>query len=382
MSHSRVSLIVQPGDSFFPIVEAIDAARATLNLTIFRMDDPVIQQALLEAVKRGVRVRALVAKHPRGWVKENKKLLKDLSKRGVMTKTPAADTVKKRYHYKILTVDTEQSLVLTFNPTRENLHYTRDYGVVVRDPHVTSELNRLFEADWSDASFSPDETAPLAISPYNSRARVLAFIDSARKSVHISDAKLEDRQVLDLLRKKAAAGLDVRVLGPRGAAGGSVGSDRVSSNHAIQDAREMHHRRCGPRAGREHESPSRWTRSAARSRYFRRRGKGGRAARARVRVRLGAALGIASDDEDADPGNSAFVRIRGAVVSGLRLRLAVANGRPQQVPSFSRRELGRTEHVERRRDLSPERQPSAREGPHQRYEYDRSSTWTARTGRS
>ncbi len=213
MSHTKVSLIVQPGDSFFPIVEAIDAARTSINLTIFRMDDPVIHQAMLEAVKRGVNVRALVATNPRGWVKENKKLLKELGRHGVATKNPADDSAKKRYHYKILTVDDDRSLVLTFNPTRENLHYTRDYGIVTRDPFITSELKRLFDADWNDRPFTADDAAPLAISPYNSRKKVLEFVASARKSIHVSDAKLQDRQVLDLLREKAANGVQVRVLG-------------------------------------------------------------------------------------------------------------------------------------------------------------------------
>src|SRR3954453_6026547 len=105
MSTTNQSLIVQPGDSFFPIVEAIDSARSSLNLTIFRMDDPVIRKALSEAAARGVRVRALIATSPRGWVKENKRLLKELRKSGVQTKQPEGDSPKTRYHYKLLTVD-------------------------------------------------------------------------------------------------------------------------------------------------------------------------------------------------------------------------------------------------------------------------------------
>jgi phosphatidylserine/phosphatidylglycerophosphate/cardiolipin synthase-like enzyme len=173
----------------------------------------VIQQALIEAVARGVRVRALVATNPRGWVKENKKLFKELNKAGVETKHAGTDSVKKRYHYKILTADDSRSLVLTFNPTRENLHYTRDYGIVTHDPIVTSELNRLFDADWNDTVYAPNPAAPLAVSPYNTREKVLAFLSSARRSIHISDAKVEDREVLDLLRAKATSGVEVRVVG-------------------------------------------------------------------------------------------------------------------------------------------------------------------------
>jgi phosphatidylserine/phosphatidylglycerophosphate/cardiolipin synthase-like enzyme len=164
-------------------------------------------------VARGVRVRALVATNPRGWVKENKKLFKELGKAGVATKHAGTDSVKKRYHYKILTVDADRSLVLTFNPTRENLHYTRDYGIVTQDPVVTAELNRLFDADWNDTPFTADPSAPLAISPYNTREKMLAFLSSARRSIHISDAKVEDREVLSLLREKAAGGVEVQIVG-------------------------------------------------------------------------------------------------------------------------------------------------------------------------
>jgi cardiolipin synthase A/B len=212
-SQRRISLIVQPGDSFFPIVEAIDGARRTINITIFRMDDPVIQQALLEAAQRGVRVRALVAANPRGWEKRNRKLLKELKKSGIETKQPSGDSPKTRYHYKIITIDGHSSLVLTFNPTRENLHYTRDYGIVMRDEKVAAELDRLFEADWNDDEFTPDENSPLVISPYTSRAKITELIESAESAIHVSDAKLRDYQILRLLMAKATAGVDVRILG-------------------------------------------------------------------------------------------------------------------------------------------------------------------------
>lgn len=209
----KLSLIVQPGDSFFPIVEAIDSAKRSINITIFRMDDPVIQHALIEAAQRGVRVRALVAANPRGWEKRNRKLLKELQKSGIETKQPSGDSPKTRYHYKILTVDKQLSLILTFNPTRENLHYTRDYGVVMRDGKVAGELDRLFEADWVDSEFDPDESSPLVVSPYNSRAKITELLESAEHSIHISDAKLRDYQILRLLMAKATTGVDVRILG-------------------------------------------------------------------------------------------------------------------------------------------------------------------------
>jgi cardiolipin synthase len=239
MSSTKVSLIVQPGDSFFPIVDAIDSARSSVNITIFRMDDPVIERALLEAVSRGVRVRALIASHPRGWEKQNKKVLTNLTRAGVETQRPAGDSKKRRYHYKILTIDRDRSLVLTFNPTRENLHYTRDYGAIVQDRAITAELRKLFDADWNNVAFRPDPLLPLAISPYDSRPKIIEFLKSAERSIDISDAKLRDSAVLALLREKASRGVRVRVLGSDPSY-----ADRVPTIHYRQITRFKMHAKC------------------------------------------------------------------------------------------------------------------------------------------
>src|SRR5262245_44422584 len=142
MTH-KISLIVQPGDSFFPIVRAIDRAERSINLTVFRMDDPIIQKALVEASKRGVKVRALIASSARGWEEKNRRLRKNAKKAGIATREPAGDSKKTRFHYKLMTVDGAQSLVFTFNPTRENLHYTRDFGIELYDEAIAAEITRL-----------------------------------------------------------------------------------------------------------------------------------------------------------------------------------------------------------------------------------------------
>src|SRR5579862_5802985 len=143
----NLSLIIQPGDSFFPIVDAIDSAVHSINMTIFRMDDPIVRGAMSYAVSRGVAVRALVAPQSKGWVRRNRKLSDQLTELGVEVRFPrnSEETRIRRYHYKIMTIDEAQSLILTFNPTQKNLHYARDFGVFVHDHDITSELNRLFE---------------------------------------------------------------------------------------------------------------------------------------------------------------------------------------------------------------------------------------------
>ena len=55
---NNLSLIIQPGDSFFPIVDTIDLAKQTIKMTIFRMDDPIVLSAMQYAVERGVQPRS------------------------------------------------------------------------------------------------------------------------------------------------------------------------------------------------------------------------------------------------------------------------------------------------------------------------------------
>lgn len=209
----KISLIVQPGDSFFPIVRAVDRAERSINLTVFRMDDPIIQRALIEARQRGVRIRVLISSSARGWEEQNRKLLKDANEAGISTREPAGDSKRARYHYKTMTVDDAEALVFTFNPTRENLHYARDFGVEVYDPAIAAEINRLFDADWDDRPFEPDRDSPLLVSPFNSRAKMKTLLQTAMDSIDIADAKVEDPAIIRLLVEKARSGVLVRVLG-------------------------------------------------------------------------------------------------------------------------------------------------------------------------
>ncbi len=210
----NLSLIIQPGDSFFPIVNAIDTAKHAIKMTIFRMDDPIVLDALSYAVARKVKVQALVAPASKGWTKRNKKLVDDLSKLGIEVRMARSRKEKekvKRYHYKMMMIDDQQLMILTFNPTQKNLHYARDFGILVRDQEITTELNRLFDADWHGETFRP-RNLPLVISPYNSRKKLIALLNSAERSIRILDAKVQDQEVMGLLLRKAAGGCDVKII--------------------------------------------------------------------------------------------------------------------------------------------------------------------------
>lgn len=235
----NLSLIVQPGDSFFPLVDAIDSAVSSIKMTIFRMNDPIIREAMTYAVSRGVKVQALVAPASKGWTKRNRKLSEELSKVGIEVRVPRARKEKiKRYHYKIMTIDNELSLILTFNPTQKNLHYARDFGLLIRDPEIATELSRLFDADWSGEVFKPADS-PLVISPHNSREKMLALLGSAERTIRILDAKVQDQQAIGLLLRKASVGCSIKIISD------DTSYDEVVPNYHVRKlARYKLHAKC------------------------------------------------------------------------------------------------------------------------------------------
>ena len=55
-----MKLLVQPGDGIGPLVKAIEKAKKSIQIVIFRFDRLEVEKALEDAVKRGVAVHALM----------------------------------------------------------------------------------------------------------------------------------------------------------------------------------------------------------------------------------------------------------------------------------------------------------------------------------
>ena len=78
-TQDEVKLIIQPADGLAPVVRAIEKARKTIDIVIFRFDIQEIADELSAAVKRGIAVRALIAHTNRGGEGKLRKLEQFLS---------------------------------------------------------------------------------------------------------------------------------------------------------------------------------------------------------------------------------------------------------------------------------------------------------------
>jgi cardiolipin synthase A/B len=206
----RTRLLVQPDDGAAPLLEAIDRARRTIDLYVFRLDDRRVVDALKRAVERGVSVRALVTHTRRGGEGGLRKLEARLRQMRIAVSRSDDDLL--RYHGKMAIVDERRLFVLGYNFTRRDIEGSRSFGLVLEDPRAVEEARRMYEADFAHRAYVP-EHGKLVVSPFNSRAVLARIIQQARRQLLIYDKRLSDELMLRLIERRAREGVEVRVIG-------------------------------------------------------------------------------------------------------------------------------------------------------------------------
>ena len=205
-----MKLLVQPGDGVGPLVKAIENAKKSVQIVIFRFDRMEIEKALEDAVKRGVSVDALIAFTNRGGEKNLRKLEMRFLERGVKVARTADDLV--RYHGKMMIVDGKELALLAFNYTRMDTERSRSFGVITRDEEVVEQATTLFEADCNRRAYKAGSSNFL-VSPLNARQELAKFIRSAKKELLIYDVRITDPEMIRLLEDRARNGVEVRIIG-------------------------------------------------------------------------------------------------------------------------------------------------------------------------
>jgi cardiolipin synthase len=203
-------LIVQPDDGLGPLLKAIEKARSSIDLTIFRFDLRELEQALAAAVARGVVVRALVAHTNKNGEGKLRALEDRLLGYGVTIDRTPDDLV--RYHGKLLIVDKRHLFVLGFNYTKLDMLKSRSFGIMLTNKTIAREVEALLAADANRHSFTP-RSPSLVVSPDNARQRLTRLIRQAKKELRIYDPNVSDDAMASLLKARAEDGLQVRILG-------------------------------------------------------------------------------------------------------------------------------------------------------------------------
>jgi cardiolipin synthase len=205
-----VKLLTQPGSGVNPLVDAINAAKSTLDIAIFRFDRKEVERAMINAANRGVQVRALIAYTNRGGEKRLRDLEARLLGAGIIVARTADDLV--RYHAKYFIVDHRELHLLAFNFTYLDIEQSRSFGLVTTNKSAVDEASRLFEMDMKRQPYTANLDW-LVVSPTNARRELAAFIQGAKKDLYIYDPCVSDPAMIRVLSERSKSGVEVKILG-------------------------------------------------------------------------------------------------------------------------------------------------------------------------
>jgi cardiolipin synthase A/B len=205
-----LKLLIQPGDGVDRLVKGIRKAKKSVEIVIFRFDRSEIERALVEAVEKGVSVRALIAFTNRGGEQHLRKLEMRLLESGISVARTAGHLV--RYHGKMMIVDRKELYLLAFNFTHVDIDHSRSFGLITRNSELLREAVKLFEADTTRQPFVAGHPKFL-VSPVNARKELASFIKGAKKELLIYDPEISDRAMLRVLQDRRNDGVEIRIIG-------------------------------------------------------------------------------------------------------------------------------------------------------------------------
>ena len=202
-----------PDDGPDAALSLIDSAKESIRFKIYLLTYRDARTALIKAANRGVDVRVLIDQEPVGGGESNAESARLLKEGGVAVKW--APGAFRHNHEKSLVIDDREAMIATFNFTNSSFTKNREYAVVTTTPDVVADVAAIFDADWAGEDVSISKDSPLVVSPVNSRSRITALIDGAKRTLWLEEATLLDDDITQALVNATLRGVDVRFIAPQ-----------------------------------------------------------------------------------------------------------------------------------------------------------------------
>jgi phosphatidylserine/phosphatidylglycerophosphate/cardiolipin synthase-like enzyme len=209
---NALTLFIQPDDGRAPILDALNAAQTSIDLTIYLLSDREVIAALKNAVPRGVVVRVMLEPNP-CCANDNapqRALFSELQDARIQVQW--TNPSFRLTHAKFAVVDGTAGIIMSQNLTKTSFTFNREASIIDRDADDVTALAKLFTADWGRTVYTPSDP-DLVIANLDARQKLLALISGATKSLMIESEEMQDAAVLDALIAAQKRGVSVRFIG-------------------------------------------------------------------------------------------------------------------------------------------------------------------------
>ncbi|KEO84241.1 phospholipase D-like domain-containing protein [Tumebacillus flagellatus] len=126
--------------------QQINTAQKTLDIAIYSLTEKGIVQSILDAKKRGVKVRLITDKQQMAG-KSQAEQLKNLAKAGIPIKYNSHSGLM---HLKVSIIDGTECTTGSFNYSNQASTDNDEVLLVVKDPKATAAFQAQFDRMWSD----------------------------------------------------------------------------------------------------------------------------------------------------------------------------------------------------------------------------------------
>lgn len=172
-------LYVEPHAGVQPVVQLIRAARHSVDINAYLIDDRRILDAIRADTQRGIRVRVIMPSRPyHVGAATVRREYDDLATAGAQVHW-APERFDHRFaydHAKYIVDDggRGETLIGTANFTRAAFHRNRDYLWISGSHTVGHALDEVFSSDWNDrrAGTAPRNTGTVIVSPGGEQALI------------------------------------------------------------------------------------------------------------------------------------------------------------------------------------------------------------------
>jgi phosphatidylserine/phosphatidylglycerophosphate/cardiolipin synthase-like enzyme len=200
--------VTEPQAGFAVVYRLINAARDSIDITMYEFADTTAEHALAAAARRGVNVRVILDRR--------QKRLNSVAYRYLTSHRVKVIWSSSRFdytHQKTLVSDQSKAIIMTANLTSRYYSTSRDFLVVDGSRPDVAAIAGVFDADFAHRQIRPGDGRDLVWSPTDAQRQILGVINGARKSLRIYSEEMADSAVDDALIRAAKRGVDVSVCG-------------------------------------------------------------------------------------------------------------------------------------------------------------------------
>jgi cardiolipin synthase len=196
---------VEPASGYGFIDTAIERAHSSIDLSMYELSDPTIEQDLVDRAKAGVDVRVILNSAYDG-ASENASAAATLRAGSVHVVWAPANQI---FHAKYLVIDNATAYIGTGNFVPADYASTRDFWVSDTRSTDVSAIVATFDSDFAGHSVT-HQAGGLVWSP-GSTGALITLIDSARHSVLVENEEMDSSPIESALMSAAHRGVDVEV---------------------------------------------------------------------------------------------------------------------------------------------------------------------------